>query len=140
MDPLTVKLLVSQTCALLSQHNIDLFVPHFSPVSGAVSPPRGEGAPPPSSGPHPRLAMPAPLAVGGRLTLPGLLGQLPPPGWPHLPPALAGLNPALFKSGMTSVHTVNLDFFMNVSYTSSHENCMCHIITSPIDLRAELLS
>ena len=69
-------------------------------MSGAVSPPRSDGAAPPVSGPHPRLAMPAPLAVGGRLTLPGLLGQIPPPGWPHLPPALAGLNPALFKSGM----------------------------------------
>ena len=64
--------------------------------------------------------MPAPLAVGGRLTLPGLLGQLPPPGWPHLPPALAGLNPALFKSGMTSVHTVNLDLFYE---------CQLYIIT-----------
>ena len=72
----------------------------FSP-HGAVSPPRSEDTTPP--GLHPRLAMPTPLA-GGRLTLPGLLGQLPgqvpPPGWPGtLPPALAGLNPALFKSG-----------------------------------------
>jgi len=71
-----------------------------SPVSGAVSPPRSAGGLPSVSGPHPRLAMPTPLAVGGRLTLPGLLGQLPPPGWPQLPPGLAGLNPALFKSDL----------------------------------------
>ena len=66
-----------------------------SPVSPAPG-----GPPHPSSAPpHPRL-LAAPLAVGGRLSLPGLLGQLPPPGWPSLPPALAaGLNPALFKSG-----------------------------------------
>jgi len=48
--------------------------------------------------------MPTPLlgagGAPGRLTLPGLLGQLPPPGWPSLPPGLAGLNPALFKSDL----------------------------------------
>lgn len=60
--------------------------------SRPVSPPRSD------CGPAGRLAVPAP-----RLGLPGLLTQLPglpPPGWPPiLPPALSGLNPALFKSG-----------------------------------------
>ena len=73
----------------------DLSAPSPTSPGGPVSPPR-------SDVPPPRLAMPTPL-VGGRLTLPGLLGQLPgmpPPGWPNiLPPGLQGLNPALFKSG-----------------------------------------
>ena len=77
--------------------DIDQDLSASSPTSPGrpVSPPR-------SDVPHPRLAMPTPL-VGGRLSLPGLLGQLPgmpPPGWPNLlPPGLSGLNPALFKSG-----------------------------------------
>ena len=76
----------------------------FSP-GGPSSPARSEGALPHSS--HPRLAMPTPLVGGGRLTLPGLLGQLPPPGWPHtLPPGLTGLNPALFKSG--KIHSIRV--------------------------------
>lgn len=53
----------------------DLSAPSPTSPGGPVSPPR-------SDVPHPRLAMPTPL-VGGRLTLPGLLGQLPgmPPPW-----------------------------------------------------------
>ena len=78
----------------------DLSAPSPTSPGGPVSPPR-------SDIPNPRLAMPTPL-LGGRLTLPGLLGQLPgmpPPGWPNiLPPGLQGLNPALFKSGENCEH------------------------------------
>jgi len=79
--------------------DIDQDLSASSPTS-PVSPAPGGPPHPSSAPPHPRL-LAAPLAVGGRLSLPGLLGQLPPPGWPSLPPALAaGLNPALFKSDL----------------------------------------
>ena len=70
--------------------------PRGQSPAGSSSP---RGASPGGASP-PRLVMPTPL-LGGRLPFPPHLQGLGlPPGWPGiLPPALSGLNPALFKSG-----------------------------------------
>ena len=75
-----------------------------SPLSPRpVSPPRSEAP----QAPHPRLAMPTPLLGRGFPGLPPgvqLGGAIFPPGWPGmLPPGLQGLNPNLFKSGITAI-------------------------------------